>query len=102
MENVYIIHKTVMSRGGDYEEDLLEYGIFKSYFKVLDTIRTISQEIKDEYKNPYEITEEFISNESGYDFDLITISPDYSDYDDVYEDYSDIVELYARPIKFIE
>lgn len=108
MGTAYIIHKRSITRG-DEEIDLLEYGVFGSYFSALNVIRSIVDILKDEledcYSCTYKIISEFIDGEHPYEYDLITIQPDYEkdDPEDIdFEDYREMVELCVKPIKYTE
>ena len=102
---VYIIHRTILERT-DLEDDLLEFGVFGQYFSALEQIRSIAEIEKDDLEHrtgfPHIVEEEFQSGEDGYEYDLVTVHPDYDNCDCDDFEYCTVIEYFARPLSFTE
>ena len=105
VQNVYIIHRTIIERQNQ-EKDLLQYGVFGSYYSALDKIRELAEIEKDDLEHhtgfPHIVEEEFQSGEDYYEYDLVIVHPDYDNCDCEDFEYCTIIEYFARPLMFTE
>ena len=102
METAYIIHQSLIART-NYDEDLLDFGIFGSVDSAVAKMQELAEiaiaECGDEEYCYYtfEKTGEFENTE-------FEIHPDYDKDDELYkgcEDYRQIIQLSLKPVKFI-